>query len=89
MKEIFLDLDKVPFLYFSRGNILFRKNLMEFYMLDPVELVYSFEYNIISLSALVSRYLFAIQYQFKTQASFDILILTCMINYYFLDEIKA
>jgi hypothetical protein len=55
VSEHFLDLGEVPFLYFSQENFLFRKNMIKFYLLDPPDLVFVFEKNITSLSALVSR----------------------------------
>jgi hypothetical protein len=55
VSELFLDLDEVPFLYFSQGNLLFRKNMIKSYLLDLPDLVFVLEKNITSLSALVSR----------------------------------
>jgi hypothetical protein len=55
VSELFLDLDEVPFLYFSQENLLFRKNMIKSYLLDPPDLVFVLEKNITSLSALVSR----------------------------------
>jgi hypothetical protein len=55
VRHVFLDLDTVPFLYFSRQKFVFRKNLIDTYLLDSPEIVHTFDQNVTSLSAFVAR----------------------------------
>ena len=55
VEELVLDLDQVPFLYFSRGNRIYRKNLLDFYLLDEPDLVVTLERRVVSMTSHVER----------------------------------
>ena len=47
--------DSVPYLYFSSQKTIFRKNLIDFYLLDEPDVIFEFVNNVVSMDIFAAK----------------------------------